>query len=164
MKTDHDPSEPLPEMPNNPAVVDDPDLAKPTESTASEARENAFLSVPGDWNGIPLRPYSSGRESLFSQLRHQAGAPPVNQALDDIDAFFPDAIRILWLCTHDPADWRQHRRDPGVWQEIMEQWADDHIPLARKGEAIMVAMNILTEAYTNRHEPVSSSHAAPRGN
>ena len=77
-------------------ITEDPDLA------AQTAREDAFTSEEPTWQGQPLHPYSSGRESLFTQLRAAAGAPPLREAIADTDSFFPDAIRVIYLCSHTP--------------------------------------------------------------
>lgn len=137
-------------------VIEDPAIQAAADHD-QEAREAAFLAVP-EWHGVPLVPFSSGRESLFSMLRYLAVAPALETVVDDADAFFPDAIRILYLCSHQPEDWRALRRDPLLWQERIEAWADAAIPLHQKGEALLLAMQILGDAYRNRHEPMADSH------
>jgi hypothetical protein len=136
-------------IPQKPTVTEDPDLA------AQTAREESFTSEDPTWQGKPLHPYSSGRESLFIQLRAAAGAPPLSQAVATTDDFFPDAIRVLYLCSHTPEEWREHRRDTSAWLEHVEAWADGAIPLSQKADAAATAMNILSRAYSGEHVPVS---------
>jgi hypothetical protein len=111
--------------------------------------------------GNPLEPYGSGRESLFVQLRAAAGAPPLRDTVGTTDDFFPDAIRILYLCSHTPEDWREHRRDPARWLEHVEAWAETAIPLSMKADAASCAMNILSRAYSGEHIPVSRHGRTP---
>jgi len=136
-------------------VTEDPDLA------AQTAREEAFSSEEPTWLGQPLHPYSSGRESLFVQLRAAAGAPPLRDVIADTDSFFPDAIRILYLVSHRPEDWREHRGNVAGWLEQIEEWADGAIPLSQKAAAAATAINILSRAYSGEHIPVSRHGKTP---
>lgn len=138
-----------------PAVTEDPELK------AMEERGEAFASEEPEWMGKPLEPYSSGRESLFVQIRAAAGAPPLRETIRTTDDFFPDAIRILYLCSHTPENWREHRRDPARWLEHIEDWADGAIPLHLKKNAASTAMNILSRAYSGEHIPVSRHGRTP---
>jgi hypothetical protein len=146
-------------------VVTDPELATSGRSLGSHERTIAPIKddtqakrrvtafeADHEWQGVALYGFSSSRESLFSQLRLAAGAPPLEKALADVDAFFADAIRVLYLCSHEPADWRSYRARPLEWQEVIEEWADTAIPQSLKGDAILLGMTILTESYVNQHE------------
>ena len=136
-------------MSDTPTTYEDPG----DEITAEEAARTAAFDADPEWNGHPLHPFSSGRESIFSQLRLSVGAPPLEAVFEDVDAFFADAIRILYLCSHAPEDWRHLRRRPAEWQEAIEAWGVEAVPTHRKQEALRVGMNILTTAYRNQHVP-----------
>jgi hypothetical protein len=138
-----------------PPVTEDPDLA------AMKDREEAFASEEPTWQGKPLLPYTSSREVLFTQLRAAGGAPPLRESIASTDEFFPDAIRILYLCSHTPEDWREHRGNTGAWLEHIEAWADEAIALSQKAEAAATAMNILSRAYSGEHVPVSRHGKTP---
>lgn len=136
-------------------VVDDPLMAE------EQARAESFAAEEAQWGEKKLEPYTSGREGLFSQLRLAAGALPLGRVVDDMDAFFPDAVRILYLCSHTPEEWRGLRGDLLVWQEKIEEWGNEHVPLAKKSEAVTLAMNILATAYVGEHVPVSRHGKTP---
>ena len=141
-----------------PTVTEDPAMRE-----QEQAREDAFNAEPDEWQGQPLQAYGSGRESLFTQIRAAAGAPPIRETVETTDAFFPDAIRVLYLCLHQPEEWREHRRDAAAWLEHIEAWADDAVPLHLKAEACAVAMGILSRAYANEHVPVKRHGKTPAG-
>lgn len=139
-------------------VTEDPELAK----QAAASREEAFTAEEATWQGQTLHPYGSGRETLFTQLRAAAGAPPLRDCIGTTDDFFPDAIRLLYLCLHTPEEWREARQTgAAAWMEHIEAWADGAIPLALKAEACATAMGILSRAYANEHIPVTSHGKTP---
>jgi hypothetical protein len=134
-------------------ITEDPELAK--------QRVDAFSAEEEQWNGQTLQPYTSSREVLFEILRGATNAPPLALTCQSIDAFFPDAIRILYLCSHTPDDWRHLRNTPQEWQEKIEEWADTAVPLARKGEAVNTAMRVWNRGYANEHIPVARTGRTP---
>ncbi|MFT3991057.1 MAG: hypothetical protein QM680_06560 [Luteolibacter sp.] len=143
--------------PVNVLTVEDPELNQRQEAEEKQ-REEAFYSE-FMWKGKELQPFSSGRESLFHQIRLAAGAPDFASVLDDVDAFLADAIRILYLCSCEPQDWRHLRSTPLLWQEEIENWGDFFVPNNEKAQAVLLAMQILEKAYLNRHEPAPETGA-----
>lgn len=83
--------------PAAPRIIDDsvPDPA------AEATREAAFDAAPS-WHGRPLLPFSSSRKSLFLQHRLAMGAPELSKCMRDLDAFFADAVRLIFLCSYAP--------------------------------------------------------------
>jgi hypothetical protein len=141
-------------------VVEDPALAQ-QEKVAEKRREEAFSAEPM-WNGRPLI-WSISRESLFYAQRHAVGARDISEVIADIDAFFADAIRILWLCTHTPDDWRGLRTDLMGWQETMEKWADENITTKQKSSAVLTAWKILENTWEVTHETAKEPGARTQG-
>lgn len=134
-------------------VYEDPELAAMTrerEEQAEKRREEAFQAEP-EWNGQPLV-WSISKESLFYALRQANGARELADVLQDIDAFFADAIRIIYLSLHGPEDWRAWRSDLVLWQEKIEAWADANITRAQRVAAVMCGWKVLELAWENRHE------------
>lgn len=152
---------PAPKAPKKKPVMiidDDPAIAA-REKESEAARDQAFHFAPV-WKGRPLT-WSISRESLFYSLREAVGARALWQTLADLDAFFADAIRILYLCSHTPEQWRHHRADPMLWQEEIERWADEAIAPTERQEATMTAFRLLDRAWENQHESASNEKAAP---
>ena len=101
------------------------------------------------WQGEELLPWSFGRESLFYQLRNAVGAPDIDHALADRDAFLADAARVLWLCSHQHAEFRHLRGSPSLMQEAIEDWADVKIPRGKRAAATLLALQIFDDSAVN---------------
>jgi len=139
----------LPEA--EPVVMDD---------TAFEAeekeREEAYYDEP-EWNGVVLQPFSVSRESFFDQHRVAVGAPSISKILESSSyAFVADAIRILYLCSHHPKEWRSLRSQPELLQERMEEWADENIKPGQELDAVTVALKIFNGSQVNQAESIPS--------
>lgn len=123
------------------------------EGEAARHRQTAFDSSPY-WQGQPLQPFSVSRETLFLQLRVAAGAPPLYTAMADAEAWYADAVRIAWLCTHLPADWQELRARPLELQAAIDEWADTAIESARdKVDLVLLTLRLWNESQVNAHEP-----------
>ena len=103
-----------------------------------------------------LHGYSSGREALFYKLRAADGALPLAKTLEQLTTFLGDAIKILWLCSHEPSDWRLLRGELPLFLETIEAWGDLNVPRAKHVEAVNLALQIFNEAGVNRAVPEPS--------
>lgn len=169
----HDPMTPDPMTPDPPISFPAPELAGGATSDppprpapvsndpAGEAeREDAFSDEP-QWDGRLLFPFSVERYGIFVSQRVSMGAPSLYDALRDGSAFFPDAVRILWICSHLPAALSRLRPDPAAMQEAMDAWAEDHVPVHRGAEAVAVAIRIFNAANVNRHAVRTAAVESP---
>ena len=130
----------------------DLELAQQERDTAFEAEHtwpiwNAALKT---WVPVALHGYSSGREALFYKLRAADGALPLSKTLEQLTTFLADAIKILWLCSHEPADWRGLRGDLPAFLEAVESWGDCNVPRSKQVEAVNLALRIFNEAGVNQ--------------
>lgn len=140
------------------AAAEDPD--------AAADREDAFSEEPV-WNGQPLHSFSIERYSLFVEQRLQMAAPRLAAALTDGHAFYPDALRILWIASQEPAILRRYRREPEAMQAAIERWAATAAPIHRCGEAVATAIRIFNSCHLNQHEArpaATPSTGHPSGN
>ncbi len=131
-----------------------------------KAREAAF-DADYFWDGVPLKAFSSSREALWGQIRAMAGAPSLGFALVDLESFFADAMRILFLCSHEPEEFRHLRADPAAFQEAIDKWADENIPRKEKIQAVELALAIYNDSAVNQHEPAppeTTGHSDDLGN
>lgn len=125
------------------------------EQAAEQRRQTAFDSVP-HWQGQPLHPFSVSRETLFLQLRTAAGAPPLMAAMIDREAWYADAVRMLWLCSHLPDDWAQLRTEPVFLQSAIDQWADQHLHSGRhKTDLVLLTLKIWNDSQATAHVPAA---------
>lgn len=142
----------LPEAP--PVVMDDAAFDE-----QEREREEAFNSEPM-WAGKLLQPFSISRSSYFYQQRFAVGAPPLESLLLDENTFLADAVRILFLCVHDPQHYRHLRSKPAEMQELVEAWADENINTpALEIKAVTVALELFNAASAN--EAVSAPSGDP---
>lgn len=139
-------------LPEAGAIIMDDDRY---EEELSE-REEAFQSEP-EWKGRLLQPFSFSRKALFYQLRLAMGAPDLGTALSDGSAFLADAIRILFICSHDPADYRALRSKPALLQEHIDEWGDGQITsYADAMTATRIALSMFNASSVNQAEAVQS--------
>lgn len=158
-------------MKTTPQLKIDPETPKPKRkvhrdpvpeaviNAAQEEREAAF-DAEHSWpvwdehrncfEPVTLHGYTSGREALFYKLRAADGALPLSKTLEQLTTFLADAIKILWLCSHEPADWRGLRGDLPAFLEAVEAWGDRNVPRSKQVEAVNLALRIFNEAGVNQ--------------
>jgi hypothetical protein len=115
-------------------------------SSASTAAAPAPLVGDGfTFRGIALEKLLPSRHALFTQHRLAVGAPSLELCVNDTNAFFADALRILWLCAHDPAVWSGLRRDPAAMERAICEWADA-VPGENAAEITLLGLRIYAAA------------------
>jgi len=136
------------------------------EDPAHEKERQQAFDAEFSWRGRRLHGFTSSREALFSKQRLSSGAPSLQACLDDLDAFFGDAARILWLCSHTPDDWAILRSSPSELQKVIDQWTDENIPQREAIAAVRTAYQIYAASRANEHStvPASNSHGDDLGN
>lgn len=142
-----------------------PERDHKAEREAEQAREDAF-GAEYEWNGQPVSGLTSGRWGLFLSQRKAVTNIDFLESLVG-DAFFGDAVRILYLCSTTKADWRPFRLDAMAWQEEIERWADIHVPIHQRLAAEALAFDLYKNANENRHEPAppeKGNHGTDSGN
>lgn len=139
----------LPEA--GPIVMDDEKFEE-----EQEEREQAYSNEP-EWKGKLLQPFSYSRKSLFYSQRLSMGAPHLLDVMGDSMAFLADAMRILYLCSHDPIQYRHLRSKPGLMQDAIDAWADEQIHDDDEAlEAVGISLQLYNASEANRPESVPS--------
>lgn len=132
------------------------------EGDAEKRRQQAFDSVP-HWKGRPLEPFSISREALFVQLRTAAGAAPFQTVLQDGEAWYADAIRLLWICSHTPEAWEDLRGEPLRLQSVIDRWADANLDSRRdKHDLVLLTLRLWNESQVNMHVPAADPDGKDR--
>ncbi len=162
MNTRHllDDPEEIREQVVRPVAPSRPDFGE-AAAADDKKRQAAFDSAP-HWKGRPLHPFSISRETLFLQLRCAAGAPGIYQAMIDGEAWYGDAVRILWLCLHTADDWDPLRAEPLKLQRHIDAWADTALQRGEKTDLILLTIGIWNASQINAHEPVPGDAAEGR--
>lgn len=155
-----------PKAPKTPplVVIDDPELAtsgkpapkgggvpEPKVADAGEDRTRAFNADSLDWKGLPLHGLTSGRWSVYLEMRSAVTALPFLDSLGG-EGWFSDSLRILYFCATEPQDWRPFRRDPMAFQEAIEAWAEQHVEREDRIAAEALAFDLYKASRINRHE------------
>jgi len=141
-----------PPSPLGTAEFGDDLLDEQIEQVAAEQRQAAVLAQH-TWNARPLHPFSIRRETLYFRLRAANDALPLSVVRRHPEAFLQDAMIILWLCAHEPADWTPMRARNDLLLETIETWAEESIRRAEQTDAIDLALQILREGDTTRAVP-----------
>jgi hypothetical protein len=115
------------------------------ERAAEERREQAF-DANHEWHGTKLHAWTVGREQLYFRLRAVDAAVPLHVALQNPESFLGDAIKILYLCSHEPREWRDLLTDVRAFVEAINVWAEDHVKRDEQSDVIDLANRILTDA------------------
>jgi hypothetical protein len=173
------PAKKRPAAPQPPEILGDPEVLHETvalpgraapeiqsaERHAAERRAEAFSAVP-HWAGKKLHPLSVSRETLFLELRAAMGAPNIYRVMQDGEAWWPDAVRLLWICSHLPEAWEDLRPEPARLQGVIDAWADETLRGEDKVPASLVTLRLWNQAQENIAEPapVPGGKAADLGN
>jgi hypothetical protein len=133
----------------------------PADEIAAEREREAAYSAQHEWAGKTLTPFSISRKACWLQHRLSMGAPDLRRCLADLDAFFADACRILWLCSVQPDEFAAVRSNPDRMQAVIDAWTDANIPEGQQAAATLTAFRIYSAAVANRHIPAPSKNRNP---
>ena len=128
-------------------------LLPDASSSAALARRTAFHAAPFQWHGMDLHPFTPSREDLWSFLRERAGHPSLPVIYNGPGRLFrADAVIILWLCHHTPAQWKNHLHDHDAWLTAITEWGDDekNIGYDLDLDAVSLAYKIFNRAHSTR--------------
>ena len=126
---------------------------------AAEAEREAAFDDAFEFQGRTLLPFSSSRKSLWLQHRVAMGAPNLDATLKDLDAFYADALRILFLCSFQPdqpvndrtPSWTRLRADAWALQAAIDAWGESLHLEGTEHEATVLAYRIYASSLVNRH-------------
>ena len=98
------------------------------------------------WETYALEEYTGAREGLFHRLCEADVPLPPLKELQNLDAFFPAAVKLLYLCSHKPEEFRDLRGDTGRFLEAIDAWGNVNVPREKRGEAVTLALRIHNDA------------------
>jgi len=90
--------------------------------TENDIHQDAFDFDP-HWQGKPLEAFTFARQSLAAMLHSHC--PGIGDSYAPTEAYMPPIWAVLYLCTHQPEDFRALRANPGLFWETIEAWAED---------------------------------------
>lgn len=114
-------------------------------SDADGEREAVYDAVH-EWEGETLLPFSEARERLWMRLC--AGDVPLPDVIDvaNLDPYISHAVKLLFLCMHEPEQFRHLRANTGLFLETIDEWGEIHVPRAKSIAAVTLALRISNEA------------------
>lgn len=158
-------------MSTTPADIIDTD----PEASAAQETAAAFSAPAFRWKDITLHPFAIGRESAWMLHRHMIGAPELNDVITNVGAVLPDALRVLWFCAHDPAEWISApggemadgitflRFTPAERAQRLEmritEWSSDLVDGSEINSAVSLFYQLLTTAHSTRATHVSEGRS-----
>lgn len=160
--------DPIPSLDLDPSPAVVPPMPPPPPREAgpvlsddsSRQREEAF-SAEFKWAGKLLQPLAIEKYTIFLSHRTALGSPPLNAVFRDSSAFYPDAIRLLWVCSVDVELLRSLRSDPELMESVILDWAEKNAPIHQAAAACALAIRLWNLAHENRPDPRDSG--APQG-
>lgn len=131
-------------------LIDEP----PPEDTTPPPEQQSYAAPPFAWKDMALAPFAVDREAEWMLHRNLMGAPPLQDIIHDIGSVALDAMRVLWFCAHDPAEWCVPARDANARAQRLENrirdWARDHISADEIPSAVSLFYEIFTRAHSTR--------------
>lgn len=128
-------------------IIDTEDAGDTTDQITAAA----FAAPPFKWKDITLQPFAIDREGDWLLHRKLVGAPPLGEIIADVGAMTLDAMRVLWFCAHDPADWLAPAADVTSRAQSIEtrirEWARLHI----EGNEIPASVSLFYEIFNRAH-------------
>ena len=104
----------------------------------------------GEFVPTPLKAFTVARQSLARRL-NQGNAPiSAGNYGNDIDAHASEAWAVLWLCMHEPEEWRELRADVGLFWETIETWAEVNCPRPMWVEAVTLVFKMWEAVNVNQ--------------
>lgn len=101
----------------------------------------------GEWEHYELREYKRSVEDLWHRLCEADAPIPLADALGNLDAFAGHAIKMLYLLSHEPWQYRHLRADTPLFLEAVEQWGEVNVPRERTVAAVTLALKIHNAAH-----------------
>ncbi len=92
-----------------------------------------------------LLPYLRSVEDLWHRLCE--GDIPIRAATDNLDAWAGAAIKLLYLLSHQPHEYRHLRSQPELFVEVIEAWGNENVPREKTLDAVTLVMRIHNSAY-----------------
>lgn len=140
------------------------------EAARNEAFDACHQWARPDGTAYDLEPFSDGRDFLLWQLVEMDGGLDWD-ALRDAKGqkgnpmlFLHAAAKVLYLCSHQPEEWRHLRRDRAAFIEAIEEWASRYIPQAKHWEAVALGIKIINESTINQAIPRPGDSSQKPGN
>ena len=130
------------------------------EAAAADRRAMAY-DATYTWHGKELQGWSIGREQLYFKLRAADAAVPLHVALRHPETFLGDAMKVLYLMHHIPAEWRDLRMDLPSFIEAIDAWAAENIPRAEQSEAIDLALRVVNDSGSTQAIPRPTGKKSP---
>lgn len=141
LTTDEDEaSEPSPSLP----VSESPSLAPSRTwqrwTTDPKSKQRVLESYP-------LLPYKRSVEDLWHRLCELDVPLPYGVITGNLDAFGGPAVKLLYLLSHEPHEYRHLRPDPGLFIEAIDAWGEENVPREKTVEAVTLALSIHNAAH-----------------
>lgn len=99
------------------------------------------------WTEYELRSYERSVEDLWHRLCEADVPLPFADVMKNLDAFGSCAVKMLYLLSHEPWQYRHLRADTPKFIEAIEQWGDECVPRSKTIDAVTLALLIHNQAH-----------------
>ena len=98
-------------------------------TAAAERQKVLDADAARSWRGTLLKPWSAERARLLDALCAADVPMPDLTGCDNVrfyEAYFPRAVKALYLAHHEPRDWEPHR---SRLLSLIDAWGAEHVPV-----------------------------------
>ncbi len=120
-----------------------------------EEREEAFAGVY-EWKGQELLPYTPTKRGMWERLCVLDVPMPANVELKHLEAYVPQALKLLYLLTHPTEDYAHLRPRPTAFLSEIDRWIDATCSHADMLPAVNLALKVHNAALKNVAVPSPS--------
>lgn len=153
--------------------VDDENDERSTQQRTAEV-EAAYGVQTFFWKDLPLQPFAISIEGDWMRHREILGDAPLGEVINLGIAMVPDALRVIWFCSHEPREWlmlpTMARGEDGEWRKLTGQerafsleekirkWADANVSRQEWPLAVSVFYQLYNSAQITRAVAKPSEH------
>lgn len=142
-----DPTAPSPSAPEAPPLPDEsPVRISVDDAPEDEQEREAAFAGEYVWKGKPLLPYTPSKRGLWERLCALEVPLPVNVELGNLEAYAPQALKLVYLLTHRAEDYAHLRQRPTDFLAEIERWVDETCTHADMPNAVLLALRVHNDA------------------
>jgi hypothetical protein len=146
-------------LPNESPITITLDEAPEAEKMREEAFEGGYV-----WKGQELLPYTPSKRGTWERLCARDVPLPANVELTNLEAYAPQALKLLYLLTHKAEEYAPLRHQPEQFIAEIELWVDQTCGHGDLLAAVILALRVHNDQLKLIAVPKPSGKGGSLGN